>query len=118
MHMVAVILLADTGSLEGLGRAANALEAVKEFRDAGDRVRLIFDGAGTKWVGELENPDHRIHALYRAVKSEITGACGFCAGAFGVGAELERGQVPLMAEYDGHPSYRKLVAAGYQVITF
>ena len=118
MNKVAIVLLADTGSFEGLGRAANALEAVKEFRDGGDHVRLIFDGAGTKWIGELENPEHRIHGLYRAVKGQIAGACGFCAGAFGVGAELERGQVPLLAEYDGHPSYRKLVSDGFQVITF
>ena len=118
MSKVAIVLLADTGSFEGLGRAANALEAVKEFSDGGDTVQLILDGAGTKWAAELENPEHRIHGLYRAVKGKLAGACGYCAGAFGVAADLERAEVRLLAEYDGHPSYRKLVSDGFQVITF
>ena len=117
-NKVAIVVLADTDSFEGLGRVANALEAVKEFKDAGDTVRLILDGAGTKWAGELDKPEHRIHGLYAAVKGELAGACSFCATAFGTAPELERCQVRLLSEYDGHPSYRKLVSEGFQVITF
>jgi hypothetical protein len=43
---IAIVVLADTDTYEGLGRVVNALEAVKECRDAEDEVRLIFDGAG------------------------------------------------------------------------
>jgi hypothetical protein len=62
----AVLVLADTETHEDLGRAVNALVAAREFKDSGDEVRVIFDGAGTKWVKELARPDHRAHPLYEA----------------------------------------------------
>src|SRR3970040_747137 len=84
MAKVAIVVLADTEKHEGLGRVVNALEAVKDFKEAKDDVQLIFDGAGPKWIPELSKPDHKIHGLFEAVKDRITGACEFCAGAFGV----------------------------------
>ena len=84
MSKVAIVILADTETHESLGRVVNALEAVKEFKDGHDDVQLIFDGAGPKWIPELEKPDHKLHGLYIAVKDRISGACEFCAGAFGV----------------------------------
>jgi hypothetical protein len=80
--------------------------------------RLIFDGAGTKWVSELSKPSHRAHPLYSAVQDKISGVCSYCAGAFGVKEGIQSCNVPLLAEYDGHPSFKKLLAQGYQVITF
>lgn len=88
MAKVAIVVLADTGTHEGLGRVVNALEAVKEFKDAHDDVQLIFDGAGPKWIPELSKPDHKIHGLFEAVKDRIAGACEFCAGAFGSPTKL------------------------------
>jgi hypothetical protein len=35
MNKVAVVVLADATTPEGLGRMVNALEAVKEFKEAG-----------------------------------------------------------------------------------
>ncbi len=118
MVKVAIVVLADTGTHEGLGRVANALEAVKEFKEGGDDVRLIFDGAGPKWIPELAKPDHMAHGIYAAVKDRISGACEFCAGAFGVKDQVVACGVKLTGEYDGHPSFKKLVSQGYQVITF
>lgn len=84
MTKVAIVVLADTETHEGLGRVVNALEAVKEFKDGHDDVQLIFDGAGAKWIPELEKGDHKLHGLYAAVKDRIGGVCEFCAGAFEV----------------------------------
>jgi hypothetical protein len=53
--------LADTETHEGLGGVVNALEAAKELKESKSDVRVIFDGAGTKWVGELAKPEHRVH---------------------------------------------------------
>jgi hypothetical protein len=36
----------------------------------GDEVELIFDGAGTQWVPELEDEDNDNHELYRAVRED------------------------------------------------
>ena len=51
MVKVAFVVLADTETREGLGRTVNAMIGTKEFKEAGDEVRLIFDGAATRWIG-------------------------------------------------------------------
>lgn len=45
MQKAAIVLLAGTEGYEAMGRMANALFAVKEFKQAGDEVQLILDGA-------------------------------------------------------------------------
>lgn len=118
MSKVAIFILADTETHEGLGRAVNALEAAKELKEAKSDVRVIFDGAGTKWVGELAKPEHRVHGLFAAVREQVSGACSFCAGAFGASEGVKASGVPFLSEYDGHPSIAKLISSGYQIITF
>jgi hypothetical protein len=118
MSKVAIVVLCDTETFENLGRAFNALMAVKEFKDAGDDVRLIFDGAGTKWIGELSKPDHKAHGLFRAVRDKVAGACSFCSGIFQQEGAIRTNEVTLLDEYEGHPSFKKLLSEGYEVITF
>lgn len=96
-----------------MGRVANALEAVKAFKEAKGDVKLIFDGAGTKWLCELSEPDHPLHSLFESVKADITGACSSCAVAFGAKEGVQACGILLLAEYD-----RKLGSQGYQVIAF
>jgi hypothetical protein len=114
----AIVVLADTETHGDLGRIANALTSAKEFEEAGDEITVVFDGAGTKWVGELSKPDHRLHADFESVMDNVAGACAYCANAFGVKQQVEKSGVPLLEEYSGHPSLQKLVSQGYQVITF
>jgi hypothetical protein len=118
MAKVAIVVLAGTETHEGLGRVVNALEAVKEFKEAQDDVKLIFDGAGSAWAPELAKRDHKANRLFAAVRDRVSGVCAYCAGAFGVKGEVQACDVRLLGEYEGHPSFRNLVAAGYQVITF
>lgn len=115
---VAIVVLADTETHEALGRVVNALEAVKEFKEAGDDVQLIFDGAGAKWVVELSRSDHKAHGLYAAVRDKVSGVCDYCAGAFGVKEQVKACGAPLAGDFEGHPSFRRLLCEGYQVITF
>lgn len=118
MSNVAIVVLADTESHADLGRAFNALVTTKELKEAGDNVRLIFDGAGTKWPGVLSDPEHLAHGMYRAVSDVVAGACSFCAKAFEAEEGVRTAHVHLMDEYEGHPSIRRLVSEGHQVITF
>lgn len=118
MHKVAIVVLADTTDADGLGRIVNALMAAKEFKDANDEVRLIFSGAGTKWVGELADPRHKLHDTYNAVKDRIAGVCGFCAAAFGVTDAVKRCGIELLEEYGTNMSFRRLLEERFQVITF
>ncbi|MDD5615708.1 MAG: DsrE family protein [Candidatus Methanoperedens sp.] len=118
MIKVAIIVLADTETHEDIARVHNALLAAKEFKDVNDDFKLIFDGAGTKWIKELSKPDHMFHELFDSLKGKSTGVCSFCAGAFGIKESAMESSIPLMGEYEEHPSFRKLISQGYQIITF
>jgi hypothetical protein len=118
MLKVAVVVLAGTETHEGLARVVNAMVTAKELKEAGDQVRLVFDGAGTAWVGELAKPDHRAHRLYAAVRDRVDGACAYCARAFDATHDLERENVHLLDEYEHHPSLRALLVDGFQILTF
>ena len=117
-HKVAIVVLTDTTAADGLGRVVNALMAAKEFVEAKDDVRVIFSGAGTKWIPELEEPGHKLHAVYRATKDRVGGVCGFCAAAFGVSDAAKTSDVPILEEYGTNMSFRKLLDDGYRILTF
>jgi len=110
---VAIVVLSDTATNGDMGRVANALEAAKALKESKGDIKLIFDGAGTKWLCELSEPDHPLHSLFESVKVDITGACSSCAVAFGAKEGVLACGIPLLAEYD-----RKLGSQGYQVIVF
>lgn len=118
MVKVSIVVMADTETHEALGRMANALELAKELKQARDEVELVFDGAGTKWIRELSNPAHKLSGLYQDAKENVAGACEYCSGAFGVKHAVQAAGVALLGEFDGHPSLRKRIVDGYQVITF
>lgn len=118
MKKVAVIILADTDTMEAMGRVSNAFMLIKELAENKDDFKLIFEGAGARWINELEKQDHKLHGLYKEVKKEITGVCSFCAQAFGGKTSIEKFGIPLISEYNQHPSIRNLFVEGYEVITF
>jgi hypothetical protein len=117
MSKIAVMLLADTETAEAMGRMANALTVAKEGKEAGDDVRLLLDGAGTKWAPELAREGHKYHRLFEDVRDRA-GACVYCARAYDVKDQVEAAGVRLLDEYRGHPSVRQLIADGYEVVTF
>ncbi|KKL20535.1 hypothetical protein LCGC14_2454500 [marine sediment metagenome] len=118
MLKVGILILADTESHADMGRVSNALIIAKEFIEAGDEVKIIFDGAGSKWVTKLTDTESPLNPLYNAVQDKVDGVCSYCAAAFGVKESVEALGLELLEEYQGHPSLRKLVADGYQIITF
>lgn len=118
MAKIAVVILADTETHGDLGRAVNALELAMEAKEKKDDIKIVFDGAGTKWIPELANKSHRANPLYEAVKDRITGACEYCAGAFEVKDKIKELGVPLLNEYKKHPSIRSYIDEGYNVVTF
>jgi hypothetical protein len=56
----------------------------------------------------LEEPSHRLHGLYAQVRDQVTGACEYCAGAFGAKEQLLTLDVPLPGDQEGHPGLRRL----------
>ena len=118
MAKAAIVILAGHESHADTGRLVNGLEAAKEFAETdGDDVKVIFDGAGTEWIPELEAEDSDYHELYEAVRDEVA-VCDYCASAFGVGDAVAAADLTTLDDYDGHPSIRSLVADDYEIITF
>ena len=118
MTKAAVVILAGTDGHDNLGRLVNGLETAREFAETdGDDVELLFDGAGTQWIPELETEDSDHHELYLAVRGEAA-ACAFCSGAFGVEDAVADSGLETLDEHGGHPSIRSLVADGREIITF
>jgi len=115
---VAIIILTDTETHESLGRVVNALSFAKELKENDDEVLLVFDGAGPRWIPELEDETHKAHPQYQAVKDKIDGACKFCSKAFGVFDEVAKSGVKLLDDYHDHPSLRGYISQGYQIVTF
>jgi len=115
---IAIVVLAGTDGPTNMGRAVNALQTAAEAVAAGDELRLIFDGAGTQWIGTFAGSGHAYHDLYVEVKPHITGACQYCANAYGVKQSVLNEGIPLLNEHRGHPSLRGLVVDGFAVLTF
>lgn len=114
-----IVLQADTDRHEGLARALHALLYAKELEDGGYPVTLVFDGAGTGWAELLRDPGNKLHAKYAELKKlgVVEEICDFCAGAFKVKDGLQRmSGANLVAEFEGHPSLKKWVDQGYQVV--
>ena len=125
MNKAAVIVLSDpqAGSEEAMGRLFNALAAVYDFKQRGDDVQLLFQGAGTRWAGELVNREHPAYELFQTVKDKTAGVSCGCADVFGAREGALRCGLDLITENNvptttGLPSLARLTAEGYSILTF
>jgi hypothetical protein len=118
MTKIAIVVLSDMETHSDMARVSNALETAKEFKAAGDEVKIIFDGGGVVSAVAIADPSSKLYRLYTQVQDKITGVCRFCSRAFEVYDQAEALGLPFLAEYDQHPSLRQLVVDGYQIITF
>ena len=121
----AIVVLSDpkTGSEEALGRVFNALAAAYDFKNRGQEVTILFNGAGTRWIGELSKQDHPAHGLFEEVKDKVAGVSCGCADVFGGSEDAEQSGFELITDNpvpgtSGLPSLHKLTADGYTVLTF
>ena len=121
----AVVVLSDpkSGSDEALGRLFNALAATYDFKERGDDVTLLFQGAGTRWIGEVGKTGHPAHALFKEVEDKVAGVSCGCAEVFGGTEEAESSGFDLIKDNavpgtSGLPSLRNLAGEGYTVLTF
>jgi hypothetical protein len=121
----AIVVLSDPqgGSEESLGRVFNALASAYDFKQKGDDVAILFQGAGTRWAGELAKADHPAHEIFEAVRDKVAGVSCGCADVFGATADAEKNGFELIKDNPvpktaGLPSLRELAGQGYTVLTF
>lgn len=118
MHKVALVIFTDLEeSHADLGRVVNGLQIAREFKEAGDDVKMIFDGGGVASLAAIVQPEHRLHGVYERIEDLVVGACAYCSKAFEVKEQLEKAEIPLLTDYRQHPSIRSFVVEGYQLIT-
>lgn len=125
MQKAAIVIMTDprSGSEESLGRMFNALAAAYDFKQRGDEVQILFQGTGTRWASELINAEHPAHALFSAVKDKVAGVSCGCADVFDARSGAEACGLDLITENavpntTGFPSLARLIAEGYDVLTF
>ncbi|BAZ11775.1 hypothetical protein NIES4071_36010 [Calothrix sp. NIES-4071] len=121
----AIVILSDpkSGTEEALGRLFNALASAYEFKQNGDDVTLLFQGAGTRWIGEVSKVEHPAHDLFEAIKDTVAGVSCGCADVFGATDSAIKSGFDLIKDNavpgtTGLPSLRNLIADGYHVLTF
>ncbi len=122
---VTIAIFSDpkNGSEEALGRVFNGLAAAYDFKQAGDDVSVVFQGAGTRWIGELIKKDHPAHELFEAVKDQVAGVSCGCADVFGGAEEAQKSGFDLIKNNpipgtSGLTSFRTLISEGATVLTF
>ncbi len=121
----AIVILSDpkSGSEEALGRLFNGLAAAYEYKQRGQEVSVLFQGAGTRWAGELVKKDHPAYALFVAVKDKVAGVSCGCADVFGARDGAADCGLNLITDNpvpqtSGIASLARLTAEGYTIITF
>ena len=121
----AIVVLSDpkSGSEEALGRVFNALAAAYDVKNRGGEATILFQGAGTRWIGELSKNEHPAHSLFEEVKDQVAGVSCGCADVFGATEEVEQAGFDLIKDNpvpgtSGLPSLQKLLTDGYTILTF
>lgn len=121
----AIVVLSDpkSGSEEALGRVYNALATAHDFKQKGQEVEIVFQGAGTRWPAELAKPDHPAHELYESVADTVAGVSCACADVFGAAEEAEKSGLELIKDNSvpgtrGLASLQRLIGEGATVLTF
>jgi hypothetical protein len=122
---IAIVVLSDprSGSDDALGRVFNALAAAYDFKANGEAVTLLFQGAGTRWVGELAKAENPAHDLFEQVRDVVAGVSCGCANVFGATDDAVAEGLALIKDNPvpgtgGLPSLRSLLADGHTVLTF
>ena len=121
----AVIITSDpkAGTEEALGRLFNGLAAAYDYKQQGDEVTILFQGAGTRWAGEVTQETHPAYQLYKSVADKVAGVSCGCADVFGATENAVKSGFELIKDNPipgttGLPSLRNLSADGYSIMIF
>jgi len=121
MNKTAIVILSDSTncSEEALGRVFNALATAYDFKNAGEVVKVIFQGTATRWPEQLEKPENPVNRLFLAVKDKVQGVSSCCTAIFYADASgyklLNQNKIPGTT---GLPSLITLKNEGYKILIF
>ncbi len=99
-------------------RAYRGLKTALQFVQAGDEVAVVFDGSGVQTLAAIADPSSAVNGLLLQIKSNVEGACSFCANSYKIADAIEAAGYALLADYKGEASVRKFVNDDYTVLNF
>ncbi|MFO0407978.1 MAG: hypothetical protein ACK50Q_16540 [Labrys sp. (in: a-proteobacteria)] len=117
MLKIAIVIYS---TLEGGGKSAvyRGLMFADEQRRNGDDVTIVFDGAGSKTLAQMLQPDNDLHRVWTKAAPALRGVCSYCAKSYGVKETLEAAGIPLLTDDKNHASLRALLLEGRQIVTY
>ena len=88
-----------------------------DLKDAGNEVKIIFEGASVKLPAVFEEKEQ---ALYLKAKEQglIAGVCEACAKTLGSYDDVKKTGLPFLNDMNGHAGMRPFIEKGYTIITF
>lgn len=88
-----------------------------DLKDAGNEVKIIFEGEAVKLPPILEEEANPLYS--KALEAGlIAGVCLACAQVLGVKDDIERINLPLLKDMSGHAGIRPYVEDGYEILIF
>lgn len=84
--------------------------------EAGNEVKIIFEGASVKLPPLFEEESFKPYALCKE-KGLIAGICYACSAVLGVLEENKKTGLNLLQDMQGHAGMRPFVEEGYTVIS-
>ncbi|SDR77725.1 DsrE/DsrF-like family protein [Paraoerskovia marina] len=115
-HSAAIVIFTDIAN--DSAAVYRALGTAQEFVQAGDDVKIVFDGSGVDSIAAMTAEDNKLHGLLESLRDQVAGACGFCAKAHKSEDAIVAAGYPLLTDNNGHASIRNLVVEGRTVLTF
>jgi hypothetical protein len=91
-----------------------------DLADKDHEVAVIIEGAATKLIPELADPEKPFAKLYAEVKEcgLVKAVCKACAAKMGALDAAEEQGLPIVGDMEGHPALEPWLTQGYEVITF
>lgn len=91
-----------------------------DMANKGHEVKIVVEGAATALVPEMVEPGSPLHGLYSQAREKklIDAVCRACSAKNGVLEAVEAAGLPIADEMAGHPSIRRYMEAGYEIVTF
>ncbi|MHA1746202.1 MAG: cytoplasmic protein [Promethearchaeota archaeon] len=106
---------------DGLMCFGHVLLNALEMFSVGYSVKIIIEGEATNVIPVYHaNPNALFGNLYKRAKEEglIDAVCKACATKMHALEAAQAEQLPIVEELNGHPSMKRYLEDGYQIITF
>lgn len=98
----------------------HALLNAIDMSESGFDVKIVIEGTSTRFIGKVTDPEDPLSKLYSEVKKRglIDCVCKSCAAQTKSLRGAEEEGLRLCDEMDGHPSMRRYIEEGYEILIF